>query len=208
MNQPYARVKDYADCPNDYPTYPQLGPYLCSMAEKREISPALREEICARLAEGQPVLRISRETGIGRSRIERIRDSRTPAERTFHASTVRAVVQTAARSMAERRADEVESYAVSLMRVRSKALARVEQMLDAIPADDPQSFPLLKDIGKVLRDLHEMSAVEVPGTCSDTADAFYQLLKSPSTINIQNNYYGKKESEPAPSGDRSRDPRR
>lgn len=179
------------------------------MPGKREITPALREEICARLAEGQSVLRISRETGIGRSRIERIRDSQTPAERAFHARTVQAVIQTAAHSMAERRAAEVENYAASLLRVRSKALARVEQMLDAIPADDPQSFPLLKDIGKVLRDLHEMSAVPDGAEArSDTVEAFYQLLKSPSTINIQNNYYGKKESEPAPSGDRSRDPRR
>ena len=178
------------------------------MVEKREISPALREEICARLAEGQPVLRISRETGIGRSRIERIRDSQTPTERTFHARTVQAVIQTAAHSMVEHRADEVELYATSLMRVRSKALAKVEQMIDAIPADDPQSFPLLKDLGKVLHDLHEMSTSPDGAVArTDTADEFYRLLKSPSTINIQNNYYGKKEREPAPSGDRSRNPR-
>lgn len=168
----------------------------------KEITPALREEIGVRLSEGQSVLRISRETGIGRSRIERIRDSRTETERTIHARTLERVIHTAAETLIDERRDEVADYAARLVRVRQKALDKLETMLEAIEVENPRCWLLLKDIGKVLRDLHEMSESGGERSQSDSADDFYQLLKGPSTINIQHNtYYGKRENKHSDSGD-------
>lgn len=149
--------------------------------------------------------RITGEPGNGVSnyRIRKIWDSLTVEERERYSAAVQQTVQTAAEVITEHHADEIAAYAGQLLRVRSKALSVVERMLDAIPAENPKYFPLLKDIGKVLRDMHDMSvASEMPH--SNTADDFYQLLKSPSTINVQNNYYGKTEAEYPDSGDQPR----
>lgn len=170
------------------------------MSNRKDISPELKEEICTRFAGSQNVLQVSRETGISGYRIRRIWDGLTTEERERYSAAVQQTVQTVAAAVLDRQADEVAEYAVRLLRVRSKALQVVERMLDALPAENPACFPLLKDIGKVLHDLHDMTAVaENAGT---SADDFYQLLKAPSTINIQNNYYGKTETEHPDSGDR------
>ena len=168
-----------------------------------EITPELREDICVRFAESQNALQVSRETGVSGYRIRRIWDGLTIEERERYSAMVQNTVQAVTEAVLDRRADEVAEYAGQLLRVRMKALTVVEKMLDAIPTDDPNSLGLLKDVGKVMRDLHDMStAAEVPR--SNSADEFYQLLKSPSTINVQNNYYGKTEAEHPDSGDQPR----
>ena len=78
----------------------------------------------------------------------------------------------------------------------------VEAMLEAIEVENPRCWLLLKDIGKVLRDLHEMSESGGERSQADSVDDFYRLLKGPSTINIQHNtYYGKRENKHSDSGD-------
>lgn len=166
----------------------------------QEITPALRDEICRRFAETHNASAVSRATGVSDHRVRRVWNALSTDEREGYAATVQATVQRAAEAVAERRADQVAAYAESLLRVRHKALATLERMLDAIPAEDPECFPLLKDIGKVLRDLHEM-ADPADTRQSDASEDFYRLLKAPATIDIQNNYYGKRETEPSDPGD-------
>ena len=138
----------------------------------KEITPALREEIGVRLSEGQSVLRISRGTGIRRRRIERIREPRTEAERTIHTRTLERVIHTAAETLIDERRDEVADYAARLVRVRQKALEKLEAMLEAIEVENPRCWLLLKDIGKVLRDLHEMSESGGERSQADSVDDF------------------------------------
>lgn len=171
--------------------------------KSKEISPELRDEICRRFAETQNALEVSRSTGVSDYRVRRVWNSLTADERERYTAAVQAAVQRAAEIVIERQTDRVAAYAESLLRVRSKAIATLERMLDAIPTGDPECFPLLKDIGKVLRDLHEMAAA-ADAPRADAADEFYRLLKSPSTINIQHNYYGKTEAEHSDPGDRPR----
>lgn len=165
----------------------------------KEISPELRDEICRRFAETHNASEVSRATGVSDCRVRRIWNALSTDEREGYAATVQATVRRAAAAVMERQADEVAVYAENLLRVRHKALATLERMLDALPAEDPQCFTLLKDLGKLLRDLHEISA---PADTSphDASDDFYRLLKSPATINIQNNYYGKRETESSDPG--------
>lgn len=169
----------------------------------QEIGPELRDEICRRFAETQNVLEVSRSTGVSGYRVRRLWNSLTSDERARYTCAVQATVQRAAEAVIEQQTDQLAQYAESLLRVRIKALSTLERMLDTLPVGNPQYFPLLKDIGKVLRDLHEMAA-DTDSPRLDTADEFYRLLKSPSTINIQHNYYGKREEEHPSSGDQPR----
>ncbi len=168
----------------------------------QEITPALRDEICSLFAETHNASEVSRATGVSDYRVRRIWNALSADEREGYAATVQATVQRAATAVMERQADEVAAYAESLLRVRGKALDVLERMLNALPAEDPQCFSLLKDLGKLLRDLHEMGDPS-DSRQSDASEDFYRLLKSPATINIQNNYYGKSETEPSDSGDQS-----
>lgn len=168
----------------------------------QEIAPALRDEICRLFAETHSASAVSRATGVSDYRVRRVWNDLSTEERERYSSLVQTVVQRAAETVVERQTDRVAEYAESLLRVRNKALATLERMLDTLPAEDPQYLPLLKDLGKLLRDLHEM-ADPTDTRQHDASEDFYRLLKSPATINIQNNYYGKRETEPSDSGNQS-----
>lgn len=173
------------------------------MPKSKSISPALRDEICTRFAATHNASEVSRATGVSDHRVRQIWHTLTAEEREQYSASVRTAVQAAADRVLSTLPDETASYATTLLRVRSKALATIERMLDALPADNPKYFPLLKEIGRLLHDLHDIAdSTESPQ--SSRVDDFYQLLKSPSTINIQNNYYGKRETESPDTGDRPR----
>lgn len=168
----------------------------------QKIAPALRDEICRLFAETHNASEVSRATGVSDYRVRRVWNSLTIDERERYSSVAQVAVQRVAETVMERQADEVAAYAESLLRVRGKALDVLERMLDALPIGDPECFPLLKDIGKLLRDLHEL-ADPTDTRKHGASEDFYRLLKSTATINIQNNYYEKRETEPSDSGNRS-----
>lgn len=163
----------------------------------------MREEICTRFAESQNALQVSRDTGVSGYRIRKIWGGLTTEEKERYTAAVQQTVHLATMELMEGRVGEVAEYAGQLMRVKMKALTVVERLLDSIPTHDTESLSLLKDVGKVLRDLHEMSTKSDEPRVS-TADDFYERLKAPSTINIQNNFYGKTETEHPDTGDKPR----